>query len=74
MDRFIGLDVHMTNCSAAVVSAAGRRLRDFPVETHGETLIDLVRSVAGKRHLVLEQGTPSACLYDLIQPHVTRWS
>ncbi len=70
MDRFIGLDVHMTSCTVAVVSAAGKRLRDFPVETHGEALIDAVRSVAGKRHLVLEEGTQSAWLYDLLQPHV----
>jgi transposase len=70
MDRFIGLDVHMTSCTVAVVSASGKRLRDFPVETHGEALIDAVRSVAGKRHLVLEEGTQSAWLYDLLRPHV----
>ncbi len=70
MDRFIGLDVHMASCTIAVISAAERRLRDFPVETHGETLIDAVRSVAGKRHLVFEEGTQSAWLYDLLQPHV----
>jgi len=70
MDRFIGLDVHMTSCTVAVVSASGKRLRDFPVETHGETLIDAVKGVAGKRHLVLEEGTQSAWLYDLLRPHV----
>ena len=72
MDRFIGLDVHMNSCTVAVVSAAGKRLRDFPVETHGEALVDAVRSIAGKRHLVLEEGTQSAWLYDLLQPHVRR--
>ncbi len=62
----------------AVVSASGKRLRDFPVETHGDALIDAVRSVAGKRHLVLEEGTQSAVgrpsvpvssdLFDTIRP------
>jgi hypothetical protein len=66
MDRFIGLDVHMTSCTVAAISSSGKRLRNFPVETRGETLIDAVRSVAGKQHLVLEEGAQSAWLYDLV--------
>ncbi len=33
MERYIGLDVHAASCTVAVVSEAGRRLKDFPVET-----------------------------------------
>jgi hypothetical protein len=36
MERYIGLDAHAASCTLAVVSQAGRRLRDFPVETNGQ--------------------------------------
>ena len=36
MERTIGMDVHAASCTLAVISKAGKRLRDFPVETHGQ--------------------------------------
>jgi hypothetical protein len=36
MERYIGLDAHAASCTLAVVSQAGRRLQDFPVETNGQ--------------------------------------
>ena len=37
MERYIGLDVHAASCTLAVVSEKGRKLRDFPVETNGQS-------------------------------------
>jgi len=35
MERYIGLGVHAASCTVAIVSQAGRPLKDFPVEPHG---------------------------------------
>ncbi len=48
MERYIGMDVHAASCTLAVISEKGRRLRDFPVETNGQALVE-----AGTRHLGL---------------------
>lgn len=69
MDRYIGLDVHAQSTTVAVVSAAGRRLKSWVVETHGEALVDAIRGVAGARHVHLEEGTQSAWIYEILSPH-----
>ena len=70
MERYIGLDVHAASCTLAVVSEKGRKLRDFPVETNGQALVEAVRMIPGHRHLVLEEGLQSAWLYETLSPHV----
>jgi transposase len=69
MDRYIGLDVHAQSTTVAVVSGGGRRLKSWVVETHGETLVDAIRGIAGSRHVHLEEGTQSAWIYELLSPH-----
>ena len=39
MDRYIGLDVHATSCTAAVIDAQGKRLRSYVIETNGQALV-----------------------------------
>jgi len=70
MDRYIGLDAHAASCTLAIVSQTGKRLRDFPVETNGAALVEAIRAVAGHRHLILEEGTHSAWLYETLERHV----
>ncbi len=70
MERYIGLDVHAASCTVAIVSAAGKRLRDYPVETNGAALVEAIGSVAGRRHLIFEEGTQSAWLYETLVRHV----
>jgi hypothetical protein len=62
MERSIGLDVHAGSCTLAVVSQAGRRLKDFPVETNGQALVEAVRMIPGQKHLVFEEGLQSSRL------------
>ena len=57
MDRYIGLDVHMQSSTCAVVGSAGKRLKLEVVETQARELIDLMRSIRGRRHLCMEEGT-----------------
>jgi transposase len=52
------------------MSAAGKRLKSLVVETNGRALVEAVRGIGGRVHLCLEEGTQSAWLYELFQPHV----
>ena len=70
MERYIGLDVHAASCTLAVISQAGRRLKDFPVETNGQALVEAIRMIPGHKHLVFEEGLQSAWLYETLSPHV----
>src|SRR5213594_4285713 len=70
VERYIGLDVHAASCTLAVISEAGKRLKDFPVETNGQALVESVRMILGEKHLVFEEGLESAWLYETLCPHV----
>ena len=70
MERTIGINVHAASCTLAVVSQTGKRLKDFPVETNGQALVEAIRMLPGHRHLVFEEGLQSAWLYETLRPHV----
>jgi len=70
MERHIGMDVHAASCTLAVNSDKGRKLKDFPVETNGQALVEAVRMIPGHKHLVMEEGLQSAWLYETLSPHV----
>ncbi len=70
MERYLGLDVHAASCTLAIISEAGRRIKDFPVETNGQALVEAIRMIPGHKHLVFEEGLQSAWLYETLNPHV----
>ena len=70
MERYIGMDVHAASCTLAVISEKGRKLKDFPVETNGQALVEAIRMIPGHKHLVFEEGLQSAWLYETLSPHV----
>ena len=70
MERTIGMDVHAASCTLAVISEKGRKLKDFPVETNGQALVEAIRMIPGHKHLVMEEGLQSAWLYETLSPHV----
>ncbi len=70
MDRYIGLDVHSASCTAGVLSAKGRRLKSTVLETNGKALVEFLRMIPGTRHLIIEEGTHAAWLYEILSPHV----
>jgi hypothetical protein len=45
-------------------------LRHDVVETNGKALVSYLRSIPGRKHLCLEEGTQSAWLYEILSPHV----
>ena len=70
MERYIGLDPHGTSCTFGVIGPSGRKLRHDVVETSGAALVSYLRSIPGRKHLCLEEGTHSAWLYEILSPHV----
>jgi transposase len=68
MERYIGIDVHSESCTFAIMSAAGKRLREARLETNGEVLTDFVRGIAGRKHICIEEGTHAAWLCELLEP------
>jgi transposase len=70
MDRYIGLDVHSQSCTLAILSPSGKRVGCKVVETSAAALIGALGQVPGQKHLCLEEGTQSAWLYEVLEPHV----
>jgi transposase len=70
MERFIGLDVHAQSCTFGVIDAKGKQLRTDVVETNGQSLVEYVRLIPGRRHLCLEEGTHSQWLSEILARHV----
>jgi transposase len=69
MDRYIGVDAHARTCTLGVVGQSGKRLNSMVVETNGRALVDALRTIPRRRHVCLEEGTQSAWLYELFEPH-----
>ena len=70
MHRYIGIDVHTESCTFAIMGPTGKRLREQTVETNGKVLTDMVRSIAGKKHVCIEEGTHAEWVYELLEPLV----
>jgi transposase len=70
MDRYIGLDVHAQSTTVAVMSENGKRLSSQVVETSATALIDVLKSIQGTKRVVLEEGTQSTWLSQVLSPHV----
>jgi transposase len=69
MDRYIGIDAHSASSTIAVVDGAGKRVRSYVVETNGQALIECMKTIPGKRHVCVEEGTQSSWLYEILTPH-----
>jgi transposase len=70
MSRYIGLDAHARSCTLAVVGPSGKHIRTDVVETNGQALVEYLKLIPRPRHLIFEEGTQSAWLYELLDPHV----
>jgi hypothetical protein len=56
MERYLGLDVHAASSTLAVISEAGRQLQTHVLETNVRALVQAVRLIPGRKHLVFEEG------------------
>ncbi len=70
MERYIGLDAHSQTCTFAVLSERGKQLKTQVVETNGQSLIEFLKLIPGRRNLCLEEGNSSQWLYEILSPYV----
>lgn len=68
MDRYIGIDAHSESCTLAVMGPSGRRLKEARLETNGKIITEFIRTIAGRKHVCLEEGTQAEWLYELLEP------
>jgi transposase len=66
--RYIGIDVHSSSCTIAVMGPTGKHLREWQVETDHRALVEAIKGVAGERHICFEEGTLSDWLYQILEP------
>jgi hypothetical protein len=52
-----------------VIGESGKRLGSHVVETNGQALVEQLKTIPGKRHVCLEEGTQSAWVYEILSPH-----
>ncbi len=64
--KYIGLDVHQSTISVAVLDADGKLVMQSVLATHAATILDFLQGLRGTLHVTLEEGTHSAWLYDLL--------
>ncbi len=68
--KYIGLDVHQSTISAAVLDGEGKLVMQSVLATHVSAILDFVRGLRGSLHMTFEEGTHSAWLYDLLARRV----
>lgn len=70
--KYIGLDVHLSTISVAVLDAEGKLVMHSVVATHAAAILDFIHGLRGTLHVTFEEGTHSAWLYDLLVRQVAR--
>ncbi len=71
-DKYIGLDVHQSTISIAVLDSAGKLVMESVIETKAATILQFIQGLRGDLYVTFEEGTSAAWLYDLLKPHVTK--
>jgi Transposase len=70
--KYIGLDVHQSTISVAVLRSDGQLLMQSVMATKASAVLDLLKGLGGVLHLTFEEGTYSAWLYDVVVRQVAR--
>ena len=70
--KYIGLDVHQSTISVAVLNAEGKLAMQSVIATHAATIVDFLQGLRGTLYVTLEEGTHSAWLYDLLVRRVAK--
>jgi transposase len=70
--KYVGLDVHQSTISVAVLNDEGKLVMQSVIATHAAAVLDFIDGLRGTLHLTFEEGTYSAWLYDLLVRRVAR--
>jgi len=68
-EKYIGLDVHQATIVVAVMDSAGKLVMESILETKAATILQFFAGWRGTLWVTFEEGTWSAWLYDLLNPH-----
>lgn len=69
--KFIGLDVHKTSITAAVLDENGKFIMQSVFVTQSAAILGFIAGVRGTLRVTFEEGTHAAWLYDLLRPRVS---
>jgi transposase len=69
--KFIGLDVHKTSITAAVLDEDGKFVMQSVFVTEAAAILGFIAGVRGTLRVTFEEGTHAAWLYDLLRPRVS---
>ncbi|HVO81392.1 MAG TPA: transposase [Terriglobales bacterium] len=70
--KYVGLDVHQSTISVAVINGQGQLLMTSVVATKASAIMELLGGLRGTLHVTFEEGTHSAWLYDVLVRRVGR--
>jgi len=70
--KYVGLDVHQSTISVAVLNVEGKLVMQSVLATQAAAILDFLHGLRGTLHVTLEEGTYSAWLYDLLRRHVAK--
>ena len=70
--KYVALDVHKASIVIGVRDEQGDLISEAVIQTKAETVLEFVKGLSGEIYLTFEEGTHSAWLYDLLQPHVAK--
>jgi len=70
--KYVGLDVHQSTISVAVLNAEGKLVMQSILATEARAILDFFQGLRGTLHVTLEEGTHAAWLYDLLVRRVAR--
>ena len=70
--KYIGMDVHQSSISIAILDAAGKLVTEATVKTETAAIVDFFRGLRGTLYVAFEEGTYAEWLYDLLAPKVTK--
>jgi transposase len=70
--KYVGLDVHQSTISIAVLNAEGKLVMQSVIATHSRTIVEFPEGLRGTIYLTFEEGNYSAWLYDLVLRRVAK--
>ena len=70
--KYVGLDVHQSTISVAVLNSDGKLAMQSVIATGSSSILDFLHGLRGTLHVTFEEGTHSTWLYDLLVPRVSQ--
>lgn len=70
--KYVGLDVHQSTISVAVLDREGKVTMQSVIATRATAIVDLLKGLRGLLHVTFEEGTHSAWLYDVVVRQAAR--